>query len=539
MSYTVNNFNGSFLTTINDGQTDTTSTPLRLIGRGVATYGEAIAENFVHMLENFARTTPPSNPLIGQFWYHIDANGSGNHIMKVCKSVNPISWAILSGVVSSQGGGLNLSSGFPASPHDGDIFWDGHQLWVWDDTDSVWTLIGPMSTPTQNTQMLFDGNLVSDGTHFYNVIKVVINGKIVAIYSDSLTSFIPSPAINDGKGNTNSFPRITGGLNLHSDYASTALYAPLAASSQPTVNNSFDFGSSTNKWKTIYCNTLSATNLTVNGTTFDISNVMHNNTSNNPTTSGLNFGTATTPFGTLYTKNVILTDDPQTTNVGDALLTIPSGTTAQRPTTAGIGTIRFNTTTSVFEGKNSSAWVSLLDSSTASTTYLPKSGGTMTGLLTLASNPVGNLDAAPKQYVDTFYPKTGGVITGAVTVNGAVSISGATTLTQINETKVIPTISSGAITLNLANGTMFAVTLTSNITTITFTNVPTAGNVASISLFLTQDATGSRSVSWPASVKFAGTAPTLSSTASKTDILTLVSHDGGVTWFGMLAGKGF
>jgi len=35
------------------------------------------------------------------------------------------------------------------------------------------------------------------------------------------------------------------------------------------------------------------------------------------------------------------------------------------------------------------------------TTLVPLVGGTMTGLLTLSGNPVGNLDAAPKQYVDT------------------------------------------------------------------------------------------------------------------------------------------
>lgn len=33
--------------------------------------------------------------------------------------------------------------------------------------------------------------------------------------------------------------------------------------------------------------------------------------------------------------------------------------------------------------------------------YLALSGGTMTGVLTLATNPVGNFDAVPKQYVDT------------------------------------------------------------------------------------------------------------------------------------------
>jgi hypothetical protein len=44
---------------------------------------------------------------------------------------------------------------------------------------------------------------------------------------------------------------------------------------------------------------------------------------------------------------------------------------------------------------------------TATGTFLPLSGGTMNGMLTLFSNPSGNMDAVPKQYVDNAAPVGG------------------------------------------------------------------------------------------------------------------------------------
>ncbi len=52
-------------------------------------------------------------------------------------------------------------------------------------------------------------------------------------------------------------------------------------------------------------------------------------------------------------------------------------------------------------------------------------------------------------------------------------------------------------------------------------------------LELLQDATGSRTVTWPASVKWSGgTAPTLTTAASRRDFVTLWTRDGGTTWWG-------
>jgi hypothetical protein len=42
---------------------------LKLVGKNYPAYGQPVAENFIHLLENFASSTPPDNPVEGQLWY--------------------------------------------------------------------------------------------------------------------------------------------------------------------------------------------------------------------------------------------------------------------------------------------------------------------------------------------------------------------------------------------------------------------------------------------------------------------------------------
>ena len=53
---------------VNDGTADT-STSLPLIGKNYTRFGEILNENLLHLLENFANGTAPSNPTEGQLWY--------------------------------------------------------------------------------------------------------------------------------------------------------------------------------------------------------------------------------------------------------------------------------------------------------------------------------------------------------------------------------------------------------------------------------------------------------------------------------------
>lgn len=95
----------------------------------------------------------------------------------------------------------------------------------------------------------------------------------------------------------------------------------------------------------------------------------------------------------------------------------------------------------------------------------------------------------------------------------------------------------GSTTLDLANGNIFNVTLTGD-TTFIFTGA-TSGKACSFALYRKQDSTGSRTVTWPSSVKWSGGAPTLTTTASSVDILVFETIDGGTTWYGSLVGTNF
>ena len=74
MSYIINKTDGSVLTEVVDGTVDQTATDITLIGKNASSYGEAFNENFVHVLENFANTSAPNNPIQGQLWFDTSEN---------------------------------------------------------------------------------------------------------------------------------------------------------------------------------------------------------------------------------------------------------------------------------------------------------------------------------------------------------------------------------------------------------------------------------------------------------------------------------
>ena len=70
MSYIINNSRGNVIAVIADGTVNTTATDLSLVGRGLTDYGTYENENYVYLLENFANSTAPLQPILGQLWYN-------------------------------------------------------------------------------------------------------------------------------------------------------------------------------------------------------------------------------------------------------------------------------------------------------------------------------------------------------------------------------------------------------------------------------------------------------------------------------------
>ena len=88
---------------------------------------------------------------------------------------------------------------------------------------------------------------------------------------------------------------------------------------------------------------------------------------------------------------------------------------------------------------------------------------------------------------------------------------------------------SGSTTLDLSQTNVFELTLTANISFI-FSNPPTS-TVYTFTLIAKQDATGSRTITWPASVKWPGAVvPPATTAANAVDIWSGVTYDGGTTY---------
>lgn len=98
MAYTIVKSDGTVLTTVPDGTINTTSTSIGLPGRNYAGYGQTLDTNFVHQLENFADTTPPSNPLRGQLWYN--TNNSTLYVCPTDGEANALAWLALTSTSS-------------------------------------------------------------------------------------------------------------------------------------------------------------------------------------------------------------------------------------------------------------------------------------------------------------------------------------------------------------------------------------------------------------------------------------------------------
>ena len=95
MAYTVNKSNNSASPnqyTVQDGVVNT-QTDLSLIGKGYAGYGELIGENFLHLLENFASDTAPTNAKRreGQLWFDTSASN------KELKYFDGVDWRSIGG----------------------------------------------------------------------------------------------------------------------------------------------------------------------------------------------------------------------------------------------------------------------------------------------------------------------------------------------------------------------------------------------------------------------------------------------------------
>lgn len=108
-----------------------------------------------------------------------------------------------------------------------------------------------------------------------------------------------------------------------------------------------------------------------------------------------------------------------------------------------------------------------------------------------------------------------------------------------SETNGTATINAGVISVDFDQGVNQTATLTANVTDINFVNYnPDSSYTSTVTLRVIQDGTGGRTVTWPASIIWAGgTAPTVTSTANAIDVYGFTTYDAGSTWYGFTLGQ--
>lgn len=183
MAYQINTTNGALLVEVADGQIDTTSTDITLIGRNYTGFGESINENFVKLLENFANSSEPSNPIAGQLWWD-----TGTNRLKV-----------YTGSAFTTGGGPIVSAQQPNMVA-GDLWINNqtNQISFFDGTDLV--TIGPLFNAFQGKSGPEVATVLDSQSTNRTIVKYFIGDVLVGLWSN--IAFTPA--------NVDTIPGFTG-----------------------------------------------------------------------------------------------------------------------------------------------------------------------------------------------------------------------------------------------------------------------------------------------------------------------------------------
>jgi hypothetical protein len=166
-------------------KTINTQTSLTFVGKNYAGYSSHIANNFLHLMESFANSNPPSNPIQGQLWFD-----NVNSQLMVNLDGTPNNWGAA--------GAVKKAISKPSSASTGDLWVDtiNQQLYIYSGSGTNWTLVGP-----QYSQGALSGQIVetiydsSNSSH--NVISLYSENNRVAVISSQ--KFVPKKAISGFK----------------------------------------------------------------------------------------------------------------------------------------------------------------------------------------------------------------------------------------------------------------------------------------------------------------------------------------------------
>ena len=202
MSYTITKTNGVSLGTILDGTINTSFTSLTLIGRNYANYGQLIANDLVALVENFAYSSSPSNPLAGQLWW----NTTDKRLRVYTGSAFKI--------VSS----CTAQTSAPSTTVAGDLWWDTtySQLYIYNGTDPYsaagWILVGPQR---DGSGAIWE-QITDNASIVHDVLSIKLDNARTSIVSRD-SEFTPANAIAG-------YTTIKAGINANTSVGSATFW---------------------------------------------------------------------------------------------------------------------------------------------------------------------------------------------------------------------------------------------------------------------------------------------------------------------------
>jgi|TARA_B100001013_G_scaffold80600_2_gene43494 hypothetical protein len=220
MAYIVNKYDGTLITTVEDGTIDQT-TDIRFIGRNYAGYGEIQNENFLHLLENFSGATSPSKAVSGQVWF--------DNATSKLKFYDGTKWRTT--------GGAEVDTAAPSGLTTGDFWWDtgNDQLYAWNGSSFV--LVGPQGVGTVVTQ-LKSRTIKDDVGASHLIIEAVVNDETILTISGSEFTIGTSDPSNLITG----FDGIKTGITLKDTKAATGGVTSTDTYTWGTASNSLKLG---------------------------------------------------------------------------------------------------------------------------------------------------------------------------------------------------------------------------------------------------------------------------------------------------------
>jgi len=182
MSYIINKTDGSILATVADGQVDTLTTNITLIGKNYSGFGEALNENFVKILENFSGSAAPSKPIRGQIWF----------------DTSELKLKVYNGLGFQPVSSATIANSQPTTLGVGDLWFNDidKQLYFFDGTSTI--LLGPDFSVNQGLSGLKVVSLL-DTLNQNRVITILYNnGILLGIFAKD--AFTPKVAIAGFEG---------------------------------------------------------------------------------------------------------------------------------------------------------------------------------------------------------------------------------------------------------------------------------------------------------------------------------------------------